>query len=128
MPFLTSDTLTHVEGKDLWSVASPLVYHSLRLAIVVTVPIGTTTDLASIPQAAWWLIGNDDPNIVEAATLHDYLYQRDGVLPLCALKRSDCDMMLRDAMRECGAPYWKRAVVWAGVHVCGEHAWRGYRK
>jgi hypothetical protein len=128
MPFLTADTLTHDIGKDLWTVAAPLKYFSRRLGLLITVPVGTTTDLASIPQALWSIIGNDDPNIVEPATLHDYLYQQQGSLPTGVLKRSQCDTVLRDAMRECGAPYWKRAAVWLGVHLFGGRAWARYRK
>jgi hypothetical protein len=124
MPFLNPVTLTHVEGKDLWIVAAPFTYRSARLGLDITVPQGSTTDLASIPEVLWNVIANDDPHIVEPATLHDYLYAVGGVLPDgTRLQRMQCDQTLRDAMADCGAPDWKMDAVYNGVRAFGGSHW-----
>lgn len=97
---------------------------------VLELPIGTTTDFASVPQLFNNLIENDDPQIVEAAVLHDYLYQNLGKVwgpDAPAYSRSDCDDILLSGMIAASAPWLKRNTVWLGVRVGGWKAWNGYK-
>ena len=83
----------------------------------VTVPEGTRTDFASIPQVLWSLIGHPAGRYAQAAVLHDYLY-RTG-----ALSRARCDELFREAMEVLGVPWHQRWLMWAGVRVGGALAY-----
>lgn len=59
-----------------WEVISPFEYHvgTFPSREVIVVPIGTITDLTSVPRAFWSVYPPNGP-YAKAAILHDYLYQ-----------------------------------------------------
>lgn len=61
----------------------------------------------------------DTPSFMRGSLVHDALYQliREKHLPLSM--RDFADSMLKDLCKEDGMPLWRRAYVWAAVHVFG---------
>lgn len=59
----------------MWMVGVPVTWELLHLGsgLMVTVPAGFTTDLATVPWWARWLLNPVDPDFAKAAILHDWL-------------------------------------------------------
>jgi hypothetical protein len=77
---------------------------------VITVPVGYTTDLASIPRI-FWVILPPQGQYIKAAVIHDYL---------CDLAKTDDDYMYADqvfyeAMRVSGVSYIKAKIMYLAV-------------
>lgn len=100
------------DGRN-WVVYEPFTYCSPRVCIHI--PIGFSTDFASIPRALWRVIAPTDRHIAKAAVVHDFLYRT----PEWQGTRQQADNELREAMNCLGAPWWKRQMVYAGVRVGG---------
>ena len=94
----------------------------------IIVPAGFTFDGASIPRAAWSVVGlTPGGPILAAATVHDLLYRFDGKLPPgCLLEREvagdwrpldyafsrkEADAIFREIMRATGA--FRGLQIWA---------------
>lgn len=92
-------------------LTAPLVYVGID-GVVVTVPAGFESDLASVPQLAQALIGKVDDHAA-AAVLHDWLYAT-AIEP-----RAEADAVFLDAMQACAVPAWKRRLMWAAVRLGG---------
>lgn len=126
--FLTQDVLQHIEDQNNWIVKSKLTFSSTRFHIDITVPPAFETDLASVPRFAWWFAPPAGPHIVEAATIHDWLYWNAGYYspgsPIAPLTRMECDRILSDAMQACGASWFERHVVYWAVRLGGWLPWR----
>jgi hypothetical protein len=125
MPFITPAVLRHVPDRNLWKLAEELVWVSSppNDVLVIHVPVGTETDLASTPRLAWFLVPPMDRHIVEPAILHDYLYQQHGKLPGLTLSRAQCDALLAQAITQEGGKPWYRWLVHTSVRAFGGHAW-----
>lgn len=117
--FKTGATLTHLLDRGLWQTVQPLVWSSP--AMTVTVPIGFTTDLASVPRTLWWLIPRADRHIVEPSVIHDFMYS--GGMP--GVTRKLADRTLRAAVLWCGAPRWYATAVYCAVRLFGRGHWSG---
>jgi len=88
---------------------------------VITVPAGTQSDGASIPEALWstglapfgtyWL----------ATVLHDYLYRDTARL------KEECDTILLEAMQALYVDETQATLIYEGVHFGGWKAFRGDR-
>lgn len=94
----------------------------------VTVPVGTATDLASVPRVLRWLVGRFVFS-VEAAVAHDHLYRTGGRPPFCTPPRSfsryEADVVFYELMRERRvANFWAR-LAFDAVREFGAAAWRG---
>lgn len=86
----------------------------------ITVPVGATTDLASIPWIARRLLPPDGP-WVKAAVLHDYLYRTKGLGGVYTRKQSD--EIFLDAMTAVGVAAWKRQIIFQAVRLGGGRGW-----
>ncbi|HVF06385.1 MAG TPA: DUF1353 domain-containing protein [Frankiaceae bacterium] len=78
-----------------------------------------TTDLASVPSFAAWLVPRDGTH-TPAAILHDALVQNKALFPGGAtgpLDRTEADRIFRNAMGELGVPFLRRWMMWAAVSV-----------
>ncbi len=83
---------------------------------VINVPVGTVTDLASVPRFPLiYLLAGGTSN--EAAVIHDYLYQTH------LFDRATSDAILREASEATGVPAWRRWMMWAGVRAGGWTHW-----
>ena len=107
-------------------VEADLVYASVILAGVVTVPIGFKTDLYSIPLGLWNILPREG-KANAAAVIHDWLYQ-NGSFQGRSLDQRTCDRVLGEAMKCGGMPAWRRVLIVAGLRVGGFLAWNRYRR
>lgn len=112
MPFLTRECLRS-DGSSSWVLLAPLTYRGH--ADTWTVPIGFTTDYASVPWWAQSLIPRTGTH-QRAAVLHDYLCRRQGSSS-APVPRRDADGVFRRVLREAGVPLWRRWLMWAGVRA-----------
>lgn len=122
MPFPQPAMLAHVPDRNRWVLQQPLTWNDSQ-GFSIIVPAGTSTDLASTPRLAWFLVPPMDRHIVEPAIVHDYLYQRHGKLPDRSLTRTQCDQVLADAIRAVGGKPWYVGIVHTSVRVFGGSAW-----
>jgi hypothetical protein len=88
---------------------------------VVSVPIGTYTDFASIPRPLWAIFpkwgkyGN-------AAVVHDWLYWDQP------RSRREADDIFLEGMEILEVPKWKRRTIYYAVRWFGCFAWRSNKK
>lgn len=88
------------------------------------VPVGFTTDFASIPQFLWSFGLDPHGRYDRPAVLHDYLYQ----FAPNRITRADADRLLRQAMGTVGVPAWQRFLIYAGVRLGGWKPWADCRR
>jgi len=95
----------------------------------VDVPVGFSTDFASVPRLLWIVLpkwgkyGN-------AAVIHDFLYYDQSTT------RLEADRIFVEAMMVLKVPFWQRYCLFTGVRIGGKWAWwvnsrkkdHGYRK
>jgi hypothetical protein len=115
----TSDTAN--DGRGEWKLTAPLLYKSDLTGDVYIVPVGFSTDFASVPRVpiAFLLCGD---TASRPATLHDYLYTAvNGKHPVP--DRATADALLREAATAEGVPAWRVWMLWAGVRVGGASHW-----
>jgi hypothetical protein len=115
--FLSPLVLEAAPNPDFWFVRAPLIWCD-PLYGRVEVPIGFTTDLASIPRALRNLPAFD-PNgrSRRPAVVHDWLYQWRG------FTKPTADGFLRDAMVAEGCSPADADAFYAAVHWFGQSAW-----
>lgn len=115
MPFVEDPVLKMLKSGEEWQLQAPLSYIH-KSGLIITVPRGFITDLASIPRLFHSLIpvnGRHSP----AAILHDYLYATQTV------SRKQADGFFFDAMEDIGVnPIRRKAMYWA-VRLGGWLAW-----
>lgn len=105
-------------GRAQWGLSAPL-----RVPFPVpafTVPLGATTDFASIPRIFWTILPPDGPWL-KAAVAHDYLYRTKGMGG--KYTRAQADAVLRDGMKLLDVPAWKRYAIYAAVRAGGWSGW-----
>jgi hypothetical protein len=111
-------------GVQLYEVSEDFTFVSQRHG-PITAERRFVTDFGSVPWFALWLVDDDDPDLLFAALPHDKLYDCGGDLgDGRKLSRRECDEVLWEAMEACGAPRWKRGVVYGSVRLFGWWAWR----
>lgn len=86
----------------------------------IVVPDGFVTDFASIPRQAWFLLDPEDPVILYASVVHDWLYSVGGAM---RYTREESDGVLREAMEASGASGWQRQMVYRSVRMFGGSHW-----
>lgn len=103
----------------------PLVYTSVVLQGVVTVPTGFRTDLYSIPFGLRNILPRDG-KANGAAVVHDWLYQT-GVFACHPITQAIADAVINEAMRCGGMPTWRRVLIYRGLRLGGWKVWNRYR-
>lgn len=116
-----SKLIVEADGGLPYTLFAPLVYDSAHLNRTVIVPTGFRTDLASIPRVLWSILPPFG-SYSDAAVVHDFLYQFNGI------DRHDADQVLNEAMEVCQVGRWKRWTIYSGVVLGGWVTWRRYRK
>lgn len=101
----------------LWTLDAPLQWELLRKGsgIVISVPAGFQTDLASIPWWARWLFNPEAPAYAKAAILHDFL------LADANNSRAEAAAVFHDALKADGVSSWRAVVMTLAVW-----AWTGW--
>lgn len=111
------------EDGIIWTLHESMDYEvgSLGSGEKIDVPVGTTTDFGSVPQALWWLISP-----IGLATrpyvLHDYLYQTQ------IYSRAKSDSILLEALEVVGVKWITRWTTYLGVRSGGWMAWNGHKR
>lgn len=88
--------------------------------LLITVPKGFVTDLASIPRPLW-IFFPPFGKYNEAAVVHDYLY---SVQNTTGLNRKLADKIFKFIMKECGVDCATREVLYLGVRNFGSVFWK----
>lgn len=102
--------------RQRYVLIAPFVYQSDSVG-QVSVPEGFQTDFASIPRLAWRYIDPEDPVILFASVVHDYLYSVQST------SREVADRVLVEAMGISGARWDQRKAVHAAVRMFGGSHW-----
>jgi hypothetical protein len=92
-----------------------------RSGELITIPAGTTTDGASTPSELWITIPPFG-KYWKAAILHDYLYRNTN------RPKSECDLLLLEAMESLGVGEITAHTIYEGVHLAGQIAFDEDRK
>ena len=84
---------------------------------IIRVPVGTVTDLASVPRLLWAIF---PPNgqYAKAAIVHDYLYSN------AIGDKSWADNVFREAMGVLKVPKWRRITMYWAVRLFGRGAYK----
>ncbi len=106
---------------NIRTTMSQLTFFSDIVDNYIVVPIGTHTDLGSIPTVLQWLFPKDGKAVL-GYVLHDHLYKN------APYNRGTCDDILQEAMKVLGVSWWRRKSVRGGLRVGGWVAWNSHRK
>lgn len=102
------------DGKD-WELLHEFRYVT-KSGISIYVPAGFITDFASIPRAAWWLIGSPATGLYrKAAVPHDWIYRTADV----NITRKEADNILLEIMVLRGVTLWRRRAIYTAVRLFG---------
>ena len=111
MPFAPETELVVKQvGDEDWEVRSVLRYSGTRDSFEV--PVGQTTDFASVPRPFVWFLPRYGSYTL-AAILHDYLWRE--LAAKSEMKWVDADGIFRRAMRELHVPFLRRWIMWSAV-------------
>jgi len=122
--FVPPDTKAEVREQTdkQWEVVQEFDYQGQQ--DLYRVPVGQTTDFASVPRIFAWFLPSYG-RYTKAAILHDYLWRvlaAEGKMDWI-----DADGLLRRAMRELGVPFFQRWIMWAAVRWAALFKPRGRR-
>ena len=97
-------------GRATWILEAPMIFYSDVAHRAIAVPVGFTTDFASVPRLPLaFTIAGDIGH--KSATVHDYLCRTR------IMTRALADKVFREALEVEGVPAWRRAIMYAGVRV-----------
>jgi hypothetical protein len=100
-------------GRESWLVYEPLVYDSALIGRV-EVPLGYTTDFASVPRWLPIAYATAGDSAHPAALVHDYLYQTHEA------EKATADAVFLEAMAVSGEPRWRALAMYWAVRWCGQ--------
>ena len=92
-----------------------------KIDVIITVPKGFPTDLASIPRIFRSIVSKDGPNRW-AAIVHDYVYSLKG--EKYGISRKDADKIFLEAMTNLGVSRRKRWIMHKAVRIGGWVPWK----
>lgn len=110
-----SDLSIQAAGPIRWKLIAPLIWTGTQGQTFI-VPLGFTTDFASVPRALHWLVLPYGP-YTRAAVLHDYLIAARIAHPdpFLRVTSHDVDGIFRRAMEDLGVGWVKRWTMWSAV-------------
>lgn len=117
--------------RSQYTLREPFAFESPTFG-TITAPEGMVSDGASIPRIAWRYIDPEDPCILFASIVHDYLYSakgcveivKDGFAHAVMLTRAQADKILIEAMAASGARWDQQKAVYAAVRLFGGGHWK----
>lgn len=109
-PGFTSPTVVRQIEDGSWVTVAPLRYTAARQTFEV--PVGSSTDFASIPRMLAWLVPRSESSVAPAI-LHDYLWRVEA--PAGNIEYRDADGILRQALRVAGVPFVLHWLYWCAV-------------
>lgn len=113
---------SEVSKRQVYLLLQDFVYDSNLFGRIV-VPAGFKTDFASIPRALWRYLDPEDPCILYASVVHDFLYSLGGKMGEVAFSRNLADRVLREAMEISGARIDQRFAAYRAVDWFGGSHW-----
>lgn len=105
-----------------WWLMEPFTY-SVKSGLEITVPIGFTYDLASIPRILWWAIAPHELGIAPPL-IHDWIYKQKGKIGSSLFNREQADTLFFWMMVEEGVPPWRSIFALIVVRAFGWLYWR----
>lgn len=107
---LYASPVGRMEGRTLWRLHHPLVFHCKRYEYTHTVKSGSLTDYSSIPRLPFvWLIFSDHGH--EAGALHDDLWNDPSHT------RKVANWIFYDALLVSGVPRWRAWLMFKAVQI-----------
>ena len=102
-----------------WQVLAPFEYHvgCYPSRKVISVPVGTVTDLATVPRLLW-AIFPPHGRYAKAAIVHDYLYAK------AIGSKAYADRTVLEAMEVLGVSRFTRMVMYWTVRLFGRGNYR----
>lgn len=102
-----------------WQILAPFEYHvgCYPSDTVICVPVGTVTDLASVPRILW-AIFPPHGRYAKAAIIHDYLYDR------AIGSKEAADRTFLEAMEVLGVSRLTRTLMYWAVRLFGRGNYR----
>lgn len=97
---------------DGWELTARLRFRA-RDGREFVVPVGATTDFASIPSFLTWLVSTT--TAIAAAVLHDYFWR--VLVPQGLMTHRDADNILYEALRSLGVSKVRASTMWAAVRL-----------
>ena len=126
---LPEPVLSHLGAGDRWQLVVPCEI-PVGDGLTLTVPEGFTYDLASIPPALMWLIGEDDRLSTLAPLCHDVMYRYRGEVPCEWLapwyrrfSREESDRLLYTLARRQGCGRLRAWLAWKAVRIIAGRRW-----
>lgn len=118
-----------------WTLEKPFRYwiDKLHEGDVLTLPIGTKTDFASVPKLFWNILPPFGP-YGKPAVVHDFLYRNGGnanvaedgqPVRLRHFTRAECDQVFLDAMACIGVSWITRHFMYRMVRLFGGSSYKG---
>lgn len=114
MSHFTTPADLRLLDRYLWELLAPFEYHigQYPSAQVIRVPVGTVTDLASVPRILW-VIFPPHGRYAKAAIVHDYLYAQ-GIGT-----KAWADLVFLESMEVLGVPKVRRKLMYCAVRLFG---------
>lgn len=112
--FSTALIAKAVEGG--WELQQELAYTSDLLGSTITVPVGYTTDLASVPRLLRWAVPVANAKNRRAAVVHDYLCTHGKALGLVR-DQKQADKVFREALGVEGLGRFKSGALYYPVRM-----------
>lgn len=121
-------------GRAKWKLLNWFNYNSYldNKKISVYVPVGFTTDFASVPRIplVWLAAGGVG---IKASIIHDFMYRNGfisvlGKHKLPTISRKEADRIFYKALRASKICLGRALLMYLGVRAFGWKAWNRYRK
>lgn len=119
MSEFTTDLKIKPVGCGRWELLEAFDYYTDD-GRTVEVPVGFTTDFASIPRLVWPIYPPYGDTWGKAAVVHDYLYATQP--DWCSRKRADQEFLC--GMKVLGCPWTRRTVMYQMVRWFAGGAWK----
>jgi hypothetical protein len=113
------DVTIHHNGRS-YTLRESITYMT-RDGVVLHVPIGFKTDMASVPKAFWWIFAPQG-RYQYAAIIHDWLYYGHRI-GLFKHSREWCDRVFMQAMIDSEIGWRTRLPIYWAVRLGGRRAW-----
>lgn len=113
--FVTKEAVLRIVNGG-WLTETPIQFHSEKLNMTFTVPIGFFTDLASVPRAMRWLVPVANAKNRQAAIVHDYLCFKE-VQEKYGITQRQADMVFREALAVCNVNPIGQWFMWTPVRI-----------
>ena len=100
-------------GKRRWMTTEPINWDVgyKQSGLTISVPAHFPFDGASSPWFSWLVIRPEDPRVMVASAIHDYLYRE------MKFSRIVADAIFYNVMRENNFPRWRAIVAWFFVRL-----------